>query len=97
VIVRDSRGIARGGIRLPAVEVPTAKVTGTTGSANVLENLGGSSEPFSADTLRDLYPTRELYLEKVEKAVSAGVAAGFILPRDAAAMISEAESTAPHS
>nr|WP_101836066.1 alpha/beta hydrolase domain-containing protein [Frankia canadensis] len=94
-IVRDAHGIARGGIRLPAVAVPTAKVTGTIGSANLLENLGGSSEPFSADTLKALYPTRELYLEKVEKAVSAGVAAGFILPRDATAMIREAESTAP--
>ncbi|ONH55540.1 hypothetical protein CcI49_28975 [Frankia sp. CcI49] len=94
-IVRDAHGIARGGIRLPAVAVPTARLTGTIGSATLLENLGGSSEPFSVDTLKTLYPTRELYLEKVEKAVSAGVAAGFILPRDATAMLLEAASTAP--
>ncbi|WP_322748997.1 MULTISPECIES: alpha/beta hydrolase domain-containing protein [unclassified Frankia] len=93
-VVRDANGIARGGIRLPTVAVPTAKLTGSSGSANLIENLPGSSEPFSPETLKTLYPTRELYLEKVEKAVSAGMAAGFILPRDAARIMLEAESSA---
>src|SRR6202030_1956911 len=56
VIVRDSLGNALGGVRTPAVDVPIAALSGEAPpGASILCSLFGSTVPFDAATLVDLY------------------------------------------
>src|SRR5690606_17110734 len=87
-IVRDAHGIAVGGVRLPDVAVPTARNDG------VGNGLLGHHQPFSAETIRRLYPTREDYVRQVAAAARACVEAGTILPRAAETYIAAAQSEA---
>ena len=65
-IVRDSFGNAKGGIRIPELEAPTAKLDGqrndvaqqTPGGQNFCF-LYGHTVPFDEATLKSLYPTHE--------------------------------------
>jgi hypothetical protein len=87
---RDERGNVLGGIRLAAVEAPTATNTGiNTGSSFC--RLYGSYVPFDAATIRSLYPTHGDYLVKVRETVRANVEAGYILEHDAAETLRQAE------
>ncbi len=84
-IRRDALGNARGGIRLPELEAPTAEYRGLslgTGRAP----LFGASRPFSDDVLRALYPTREGFVEQWERAVDDLLESGAILAEDASLM-----------
>jgi len=78
-IQRDEYGNARGGIRMPELEVPVA----TYGAGAVGGNLFGSTTPFPPDRLRDLYQSRAAYLGAYGEAVDRGVAASYFLERDA--------------
>jgi hypothetical protein len=86
---RDGHGIARGGIRLPQVAVPTASHSGVNDGA-AAQSLMGRSVPFDAVTLKALYPTHGDYVAAFEKAARAAEAAGFLLKRDADRLIAEA-------
>src|SRR5262249_35159842 len=89
MIVRDEHGNARGGIRLPDIEVPLARWHGAT-----TENrLGGEGEPFGLDKVRALYPTREDYVAKVIRACDLLVDGGFIGSEDAKRFIDEADAS----
>jgi hypothetical protein len=88
-IVRDGRGNALGGIRLPQHEVPTATNTGQNSGAGFCR-LNGSHEPFDAATLEGLYPTREGYVAAVREAAARNVKAGYLLQADAEATIAQA-------
>jgi hypothetical protein len=90
-IVRDELGIARGGIRLPHVEAPTATLSGAGDHPAWLLSLGGHRVPFSDDKLRALYPDHATYVSRVSAAADAAVMAGVLLPRDAAEMVDEAK------
>jgi hypothetical protein len=82
VIVRDRHGIARGGIRLPDVEVPLATLTAeTTGQG--LGSLSGSRLGFDAATIAALYPNEADYLERYDASIDACVSTGCVLVRDA--------------
>ena len=94
-VVRDADGLARGGIRLPPVEVPVAHNSAIQKSPDVFARLMGSHVPFSAERLDELYPTREEYLARFEEAVHAAEAASIVLPRDVAPLMEEARSTCP--
>jgi Alpha/beta hydrolase domain len=94
-VVRDGDGIAQGGIRLPAVAVPVAHNSAIQKSPDVLARLVGSHEPFSAERLHELYPSRAEYLERVEKAARAAEADLVVLPRDVEPMVSEAAAAWP--
>jgi hypothetical protein len=90
-IRRDERGNALGGIRLPEIAAPTAEYRGVsfgTGSAP----LFGASRRFSADLLRTLYPSRQVFERQWCDAVDALVDAGAIRPEDGAAMRSRADT-----
>ena len=90
-VVRDEHGNALGGIRLPDVEVPTATHTAAIlGFADPL-GLRGKTEPFSAEKLAELYPTRDEYVAKVTAAANAAQDAGFILPARVNEYIAEAK------
>jgi hypothetical protein len=80
-LVRDTYGNALGGVRLPDEAVPVA----ASGGANTGSGCGarGYSIPFSANTLRNLYPTHAAYVAKVKLAAEAAEAADVMLPYDA--------------
>jgi Alpha/beta hydrolase domain len=53
-VVLDAQGNATGGIRTPWLDAPTARLSGTGNSGNVMAALFGSSETFDAQTLARL-------------------------------------------
>jgi hypothetical protein len=73
-IVRDRVGNAVGGIRLPAMAVPTAAYN-RTGDCVALD---GRTEKFSAHRLRALYPTHHAYVREVRVAIRHSVRAGVL-------------------
>jgi hypothetical protein len=81
-IVRDSHGNALGGVRTPAIDVPTAAYYGD--GDNECAFTLGKTVPFDAATLAELYPTHDEYVAKVHDAVVAASANGWLLAPDAA-------------
>ncbi len=94
-IVRDVNGIARGGIRLPQVEVPIAHNSAIQRTPDVFARLVGYYKPFSVEKLRDLYGSRANYLVLYGKAARAAEAASAVLPRDVEPLIAEADADFP--
>ena len=91
-IVRDRYGIAKGGIRLPEVEVPTATLDGrvnevakpTSPPTQNFCSLFGTTTMFDAATLKSLYPTHDAFVSKFAKAVDGITKQGFWLAPEAA-------------
>ena len=89
-IVRDEHGNAKGGIRLPELEAPTAMIDGrrndvaqaTPGAPNFCF-LFGHTVPFDAGTLASLYPTHEAFVAKFTQAADALERAGYWLKPEA--------------
>lgn len=73
-IVRDDYGNARGGVRLPELEVPIAQYQASMISA------GGTIRPFEPDLLRQLYPTHDTYQQRIDVAAQTALDAGVITP-----------------
>jgi hypothetical protein len=91
-IARDERGIARGGIRTPAVDAPISVLTGEAPpGGSVLCLLFGETRPFDAPTLAGLYPTHRDYVDAVTASADEAVAAGFLLRADADQIVAAAE------
>lgn len=85
---KDRYGNALGGVRLPELEVPTARYV-----VNALfTGLVGYKIPFSEAKLKALYPTHQDYVEKVTAAARAAEQAGIILPYRAEEYIRAAEA-----
>ncbi len=82
-IRRDAHGNALGGIRTPAVDVPLAALSGVGNSPGFSCRLFGTTAPFDAATLADLYPDRKLYVAAVRKATARAVRRGWVRPADA--------------
>jgi len=85
-IVRDAFGIATGGIRLPQVAAPTARIDGlrndVSPGAPAAQNfcfLFGRTEPFDAATLAKAYPTHDSFVRKFNAAVDEIVRLGYWL------------------
>ncbi|MEV6308436.1 alpha/beta hydrolase domain-containing protein [Streptomyces sp. NPDC051840] len=89
---RDTHGLARGGVRLSQVEVPTALDTGDNGGETFCV-LFGTHVPFTAEELGRLYPTHTRYVAGVTAADTRAVHAGHLLPADAAANLRDAVSS----
>jgi hypothetical protein len=92
-LVRDEMGIARGGIRTAAVDVPIAVLSGDPQEGTLFCSLFGSTTPFDAATLAALYGDTASYATAVEQATAAAVDAGFLLPADAALINGAAADT----
>ncbi|HUI49116.1 MAG TPA: alpha/beta hydrolase domain-containing protein [Acidimicrobiia bacterium] len=91
-IERDPDGIALGGIRTPPVDVPVAALSGAPGpNPSTICLLLGSTKPFSAARLAQLYPSRAAYLQRYDADADAAIKAGFVLPEDRAALLGFAE------
>ena len=93
VIARDSLGNALGGIRLSQQAVLTATNTGVN-SGPALCRLLGMFQPFDNATLQGLFPDHKTYVVQVIQATVDNLKAGFIVPEDAVAAISEAAQSA---
>ena len=103
-VVRDQHGNAKGGIRLPELEVPTAKhnyanygVVG--GGGNLFVNAFacpflGNTVPFDEEKLKTLYSTHEEYVHQYVEAADAAREAGFLLPADYDEAVARAEAAA---
>ena len=108
VIERDAFGNAKGGLRLPELELPVA----TYLPSNVVDeenippillpalpllnlfcNLAGSFFPFDEATLAALYPSQAKYAHRYQQHLENLVARRFLLPEDAAKL--EANLSAP--
>ena len=64
-ISRDELGIARGGVRLPDVEVPLAEHSGVREDAeDILSQISGWTRPFPPTVRRALYHTPHVYLTR---------------------------------
>ncbi|NBE97946.1 hypothetical protein FE391_30880 [Nonomuraea sp. KC401] len=94
-LTRDAYQIARGGIPLAAVDVPTERNTGwnlgLTEATTSACRQGGTWIPFDETTLNELYPSHRDYVTKVRQATERNLRDGFITRRDAEATIRDAE------
>jgi hypothetical protein len=89
-VVRDEHGIAVGGIRLPAADVPVATNSAIPLGPGIYPLLQGSSHAFDADVVRSLYADEATYVAKVTESARAAEKAGVVLPRDVEPLIAEA-------
>lgn len=89
-IVRDADGNARGGVRSPWIDVPTASYQGAKGTGPLA--VVGSKNPFSAEELKQRYPTHADYLARVKARVDQLVAGRWLLPEDVAPIMARADA-----
>lgn len=82
----DAFGNARGGLRLPPIDVPVAHYDTTCG------RLTGQTFRLDAATLAELYPTHEAYVTQMATATEDAVAAGYLLEPEAADLMARVES-----
>jgi Alpha/beta hydrolase domain len=99
-IVRDSFGNAKGGIRLPELEAPTARVDGqrndvaqTAPGGQNFCFLFGHTVLFEPATLTTLYPTHDAFVRKFTAAVNALERDGYWLKPEADAARKAAEQS----
>jgi Alpha/beta hydrolase domain len=92
-IERDALGIASGGIRLPAIEVPLASHRGAVDVVGPAR-LSGATLPFPPGVLQSMYPDRETYLARYDDALECAVQSGAVRRADVAGLQREAEAHA---
>jgi hypothetical protein len=94
-VIRDADGIAVGGIRTPPVDVPVAALSGEPGpAASVLCLLLGSTRPFTAERIAQLYPSRAEYLRRYTESADKTVESGFVLAEDRESLLAFANPSA---
>ena len=89
MVVKDDKGNAVGGIRLPELVVPTATHDGIgrpVEGGSQFAFLYGRAYDFPDEVLKQLYPTPAAYLAAYDKALKAAVDAGAVLAEDAPAL-----------
>ncbi len=91
LIRRDDLGLAVGGVRIPDVDVPTARHSGVAADGTL--HLNGSTTPFDDATRRRLYPDEATYRQRRAEAVRRAVDAGVLRPEDALADAPASERT----
>jgi hypothetical protein len=89
--VLDADGNARGGVRSPAIDVPTARWVGAkTGAFSCL--FYGYKYPFDRARLKALYGDHAGYVARVRASVRGLQASRWLTPEDAAEILREAEA-----
>jgi hypothetical protein len=84
VLARDELGIARGGIRTPWVDAPSAVLSGAAAGGEGFTFLFGKTLALDADTLARLYPGGpDEHVHRFNAATALAVAEGFLLEADA--------------
>ena len=93
VIARDLAGIAIGGIRTPAVDVPACTLSGQgPPGSGALGWLLGSTTPLDDAALLRLYGGRAGYLDAYARAADEAISRGFLLPAHRADLLAQAEA-----
>jgi hypothetical protein len=88
---RDADGIITGGIRTPLVDVPVVVLSGEPyPSSGLIGILFGATHPMAPERIKELYPSRDAYLDAYAKSADAVIAAGFVLPDDRDALLAAA-------
>lgn len=85
-LARDANSNALGGIRYPPIEVPVARYRSTDCQ------LGGITIPFTELELQQLYPTHADYYCQMRAATLSSISQGFLLPEDAADLMTRVEA-----
>src|SRR5919197_3557689 len=83
-VVRDSNGLAEGGLRHPFVQVPVA-FNSSQGCP-----LYGTWTPWSAEKIKSLYPTHDAYVRRIRSWTAREVKLGWLLPEDRDDVITKA-------
>jgi hypothetical protein len=93
--ILDGNGNVLGGIRTPAVDVALATLSGLgqTGGGSQFCRLFGTTTPFNAAKLANLYPTHRSFVHKWSFATLSAAQAGFILCDDAHQLITAAHAS----
>ena len=89
LIERDNYGNAMGGIRLPQFDVPVAMNSGKNSGPGACRYYG-SHKGFDPSTLKLLYPTFQVYINKFIKSARENLKSGYILKADTSRMLDEA-------
>jgi hypothetical protein len=89
----DELGNVLGGIRTNYVDAPVAILSGLGQTSDGFCRIYGTTSLFDDEQLAELYPTEQDYLDAVETAVDAAVDEGFLLPVDAALIVSDAKAS----
>jgi hypothetical protein len=93
-LVPGEHAIARGGIRTPWVDVPTATLSGLGQGGEGFAVLAGRTDPFDQQTLKRLYPSGQAdYLDRFAASLDATIAAGFLRPEDRAEILALAAAS----
>ena len=96
----DELGIARGGIRTPAVDAPVALLRGLgqpDGPPDQLQRfcrLFGTTVPFPPEQLAALYPDHDAFVAAWEESLQRAVEDGYVLEEDAELLQAVAEDAA---
>jgi hypothetical protein len=92
VVQSDANGVAIGGVRSAAIDVPVAVYSGVPAdSSNLVCALFGNTRPLDAATLHRLYPSKDAYVTAFTGATDKAIAAGYILPADRAEILAGAQ------
>jgi hypothetical protein len=93
-LARDDHGNARGGIRTPWVDVPTAVLSGIGAKGEGFTRLFGVTRPFDPATLAALYPGgRDEYTKQFSADAETTKAAGFFLEEDMSEIVALARAS----
>ena len=90
----DDNGNSLGGVRSPAVDVPISTLSGAPAgtSGDFWCFLFGSTTPFTADKLKQLYPSHDDYLTKVKAAAKKVREGGFLLEPEEKTIVEQAQA-----
>lgn len=91
--VLDDLGNVRGGIRTSWVDAPVATLSGLGQRGGSFCGIFGTTVPFDAATLAELYPDHETYVSKVRGSTNRAAFQGFIRPADAALINQAAQNS----
>jgi hypothetical protein len=91
-IVRDADGNALGGLRLPYIEVPTARYAGAL-AASGMASIRGAKAPFDQAKLKARYGDHAGYVAKFSAATDKTLKARLILAQDAQDMKASADQS----
>ena len=88
----DQYGNALDGIRTPYVDAPVAALSGLGQPNDGFCDLFGTTDLFTDAELLLLYPSRQAYIDAIDNTSDAAVASGFLLPKDADLIKSQART-----
>jgi len=88
--VRDAYGNALGGARSPQVDAPIAALTGLSGGGPSFCFLFGTTVPFSAMQLNNIYPSHSQFVSAWARAIRRDISSGFLLPSDGVELLRSA-------